>query len=89
MPFASIVGSHLCSSAEILSVNQMIDAGSLHVDAPFVGEWAQAPALHQAMWENRLQEYCDGANKAVINHALPCTGLKTLQELQIEWSKQS
>jgi len=88
MPTATIIGTHLCNAAEIASLNRLIEAGSLHVDPPYLGAWETLPALHQAMWENRLPEATGGAFKSVINHALPEVGLKTKEELQASWAAQ-
>ena len=86
MPSASIIGTHLCNAAEVMGLTQMINAGKVQVPPPYLGSWEDTPMLHQAMWENRLPEATDGAAKAVINHALPAGGLKTLEELLSEWS---
>ena len=50
--------------------------------------WDDSAELHQAMWENRLPEATNGAVKTVINHALPMTGLKSLDELLAAWAIQ-
>ncbi|WP_019529298.1 AMP-binding protein [Dasania marina] len=89
MPTASIVGTHLCNAAEILGLNQMIDAGAVQVPEPYLGEWDEMENLHQAMWENRLPEVTNGAVKTVINHALPMHGLKSMDELLAAWAEQS
>ncbi|MBL4868630.1 MAG: acetyl-CoA synthetase, partial [Pseudomonadales bacterium] len=86
MPSASIIGTHLCNAAEVMGLTQMIDAGKVQVPKPYLGNWEDTPTLHQAMWENRLPEATGGAAKAVINHAIPTSGLKTLEELLSEWS---
>jgi hypothetical protein len=39
------------------------------------------------MWENCLPEVTQGAVKTVINHALPITGLKNMDELLAAWSE--
>ncbi|MGK0500383.1 MAG: acrylyl-CoA reductase (NADPH)/3-hydroxypropionyl-CoA dehydratase/3-hydroxypropionyl-CoA synthetase, partial [Oceanicoccus sp.] len=81
MPSATILGTHLCNAAEVLGLNQMIDAGAVNVPEPYLGEWDDSARLHQAMWENCLPEVTQGAVKTVINHALPITGLKNMDEL--------
>ncbi|MEH6549600.1 MAG: AMP-binding protein [Pseudomonadales bacterium] len=88
MPTASILGTHLCNAAEVLGLNQMIDSGAVNVPEPYLGPWDDAARLHQAMWENRLPEVTQGAVKTVINHALPMTGLKTMDELLAAWSEE-
>ncbi|MFT4568944.1 MAG: acrylyl-CoA reductase (NADPH)/3-hydroxypropionyl-CoA dehydratase/3-hydroxypropionyl-CoA synthetase, partial [Saprospiraceae bacterium] len=88
MPTASIVGTHLCNAAEILGLNQMIDAGAVQVPEPYLGQWGEMENLHQAMWENRLPEVTNGAVKTVINHALPIHGLKDMDELLAAWAEQ-
>ncbi|MCB1753401.1 MAG: acetyl-CoA synthetase, partial [Gammaproteobacteria bacterium] len=85
MPAAAIIGSHLNNAAEIVGLNAMIDAGSVRVPEPHLGAWTDLPALHQAMWENRLIEATGGAAKAVVNHALPEAGLKSRDALYIAW----
>ena len=64
----------------------MINAGAVTVPEPYLGQWDATATLHQAMWENRLPEVTDGAVKTVINHALPMTGLKSLDELLAAWA---
>lgn len=85
MPTASILGTHLCNAAEVLGLNQMINAGAVTVPEPYLGDWDDTALLHQAMWENRLPELTNGAVKTVINHALPMTGLRSLDELLAAW----
>jgi acrylyl-CoA reductase (NADPH)/3-hydroxypropionyl-CoA dehydratase/3-hydroxypropionyl-CoA synthetase len=87
MPTASILGTHLCNAAEVLGLNQMIDAGAVKVPEPYLGDWSDTAELHQAMWENRLPEATNGAAKTVINHALPMAGLKNLDELLAAWGE--
>ena len=87
MPSASIVGTHLCNAAEILGLNQMINAGAVKVPEPYLGEWDDSAKLHQAMWDNCLPEMTQGAVKTVINHALPIAGLKNMDELLAAWSE--
>ncbi len=89
MPSASIIGTHLCSAAEVLGLNRMIDAGVAQVPPAFLGDWETLPALHQAMWENRLPEMINGLANAVANHALPCAGLKSADELWAAWGTQA
>jgi acrylyl-CoA reductase (NADPH) / 3-hydroxypropionyl-CoA dehydratase / 3-hydroxypropionyl-CoA synthetase len=86
MPSAEILGTHLCNAAEIAALNRMIAAGLLPIDPPYLADWRELPAVHQAMWENRLPEYAKGAAKAVANHALPEAGLKTRDELYAAWT---
>ena len=85
MPTASIIGTHLCSAAEVIHLNQMIDAGAAQVPSTFLGDWDSLPAMHQAMWENRLPEMIGGKSNAVANHAVPVSGLKTVDELWAAW----
>lgn len=87
MPTATILGTHLCNAAEVLGLNQMIDAGAAKVPEPYLGEWDDIARLHQAMWENCLPEVTEGAVKTVINHALPMKGLKNMDELLAAWSE--
>lgn len=86
MPTATIIGTHLCSAAEVIGLNNMIDSGAVQVPETFLGDWETLPALHQAMWENRLPEDTGGLSNAVANHALPMTGLKSADELWAAWS---
>jgi len=86
MPTASIIGTHLSNAAEIAGLNRVIASGAVKVPATHLGEWETLPALHQAMWENRLPEATGGASKAVVNHALPEPGLKSRDELLIAWA---
>ena len=85
MPGAEILGSHLCNAAEVVALNRMIAAGLLPIDPPYLAAWRELPAVHQAMWENRLPEHTGGAGNAVVNHALPEPGLKTRDELFAAW----
>ena len=87
MPTATILGTHLCNAAEVLGLNQMIDAGAAKVPEPYLGDWDDTSKLHQAMWENCLPEVTQGAVKTVINHALPMSGLKNMDELLAAWSE--
>lgn len=89
MPTAAIVGTHLCSAAEVIGLNRMIDAGAVQVPKTFLGDWDTLPALHQAMWENRLPEAIGGLSNAVANHALPMAGLKSADELWAAWSNST
>ena len=86
MPSATILGTHLCNAAEVIGLNQMINAGAVTVPEPYLGAWEDTATLHQAMWENRLPEVTNGAVKTVINHALPMTGLKSLDALLAAWA---
>ncbi|MDJ0894609.1 MAG: AMP-binding protein [Alphaproteobacteria bacterium] len=86
MPSAAILGTHLSNAAEIAGLNRMIASGALRVPPPYLGRWDELPALHQAMWENRLVEATGGAAKAVVNHALPEPGLKTRDALYAAWA---
>jgi acrylyl-CoA reductase (NADPH)/3-hydroxypropionyl-CoA dehydratase/3-hydroxypropionyl-CoA synthetase len=87
MPTAEILGTHLCNAAEVAGLNRMIDAGMVRVEAPYLGAWAELPEMHQAMSENRLPEYANGAAKAVVNHALPEAGLKHRNDLLVAWAE--
>ncbi len=89
MPTASIIGTHLCSAAEVIRLNQMIDAGAVQVPVTYLGDWDTLPAMHQAMWENRLPEMIDGKSNAVANHAVPMPGLKTADELWAAWTLET
>jgi acrylyl-CoA reductase (NADPH)/3-hydroxypropionyl-CoA dehydratase/3-hydroxypropionyl-CoA synthetase len=86
MPSASILGTHLCNAAEVIKLNRMISSGAVSVPEPYLGDWDDTAQLHQAMWENRLPEATGGAVKAVINHALPRSGLRERDELLGAWS---
>ncbi|HUN52498.1 MAG TPA: enoyl-CoA hydratase-related protein, partial [Candidatus Sulfotelmatobacter sp.] len=86
MPSAEILGTHLCNAAEVAALNRMIAAGLLPIDPPYLAPWRELPAVHQALWENRLPEHAAGAAKAVANHALPEAGLKTRDELYAAWA---
>lgn len=86
MPTAAIVGSHLSNAAEIVALNRMIARGALNLDPPCLVAWADLPAAHQAMWENRLTDYTGGAASAVVNHALPEAGLASRDELYAAWT---
>ncbi|MBN8493580.1 MAG: zinc-binding dehydrogenase, partial [Burkholderiales bacterium] len=81
MPSASILGTHLCNAYEVTRMNDMVAAGLLEVTEPTVVPWAQLPAAHQAMWDNRHQ----GANY-LVNHALPATGLRGRDALFEAWA---
>jgi acrylyl-CoA reductase (NADPH)/3-hydroxypropionyl-CoA dehydratase/3-hydroxypropionyl-CoA synthetase len=80
-PTTSILGTHLCNAFEVTRMNDMIDAGLLDVTAPTVVPWAELPAAHQAMWDNRHA----GATY-LVNHALPAPGLRTVDELYEAWA---
>ena len=84
----TIVGTHLCSAAEVIGLNKMIDAGAVQVPKTYLGDWDSLPDLHQAMWENRLPEMIGGLSNAVANHALPVTGLKSVEELWAAWNSE-
>ena len=86
MPAAAIIGTHLSNAAEIAGLNRVIASGAVRVPATHLGAWDALPALHQAMWENRLPEATGGAAKAVVNHALPEAGLTSRDELLIAWA---
>ena len=81
MPSASILGTHLCNAHEVTRMNDMVAAGLLDVTEPTVVPWAQLPAAHQAMWDNRHQ----GATY-VLNHALPALGLRSRDALFEAWA---
>jgi acrylyl-CoA reductase (NADPH) / 3-hydroxypropionyl-CoA dehydratase / 3-hydroxypropionyl-CoA synthetase len=81
MPTASILGTHLCNAFEVTRMNDMIAAGLLEVTEPTLVPWAELPAAHQAMWDNRHQ----GATY-VVNHALPATGLRSRDALFEAWA---
>ncbi|MGQ9366875.1 AMP-binding protein [Azospirillum sp. ST 5-10] len=89
MPTAAIVGTHLCNAAEIAALNRIIASGAVRVPPVHLGAWETLPALHQAMWENRLPEVTGGAAKAVVNHALPEPGLTSRDELLIAWAARA
>ncbi|WP_051341665.1 AMP-binding protein [Azospirillum halopraeferens] len=89
MPTAAIVGTHLCNAAEIAALNRIIASGAVQVPAVHLGAWDSLPALHQAMWENRLPEATGGAAKAVVNHALPEPGLTSRDDLLIAWAARA
>lgn len=86
MPTASIIGTHLCSAAEIIGLNRMISSGAVQVPKTYLGDWQALPELHQAMWENKLPERIGGLSNAVANHAVPTTGLKSADELWAAWN---
>ena len=81
MPTASILGTHLCNAYEVARMNDMVAAGLLDVTEPTVVPWADLPAAHQAMWDNRHQ----GATY-VVNHALPALGLRGRDALFEAWA---
>ena len=41
------------------------------------------------MWRNRLPKYSGGHAKAVVNHALPETGLKDRDALFAAWAERA
>jgi acrylyl-CoA reductase (NADPH)/3-hydroxypropionyl-CoA dehydratase/3-hydroxypropionyl-CoA synthetase len=81
MPSASILGTHLCNAFEVTRMNDMVAAGLLDVTEPTVVPWADLPAAHQAMWDNKHQ----GATY-VVNHALPALGLRSRDALFEAWA---
>ena len=81
MPTAEIRGTHLCNSYEVTRMNDMIAAGLLEVTEPTMVPWADLPAAHQAMWDNRHT----GATY-VVNHALPEPGLRGKDALLEAWA---
>ena len=68
------------------SVRLVVYRGAVRVPPTYLGAWDELPALHQAMWEIRLPEATGGAPKAVVNHALPESGLTSRDELLIAWA---
>ena len=89
MPSAAILGTHLSNAAEIGALNGVIDSGMVTADPPYLTPWVELPAIHQAMWENRLPEYTGGIGQAVVNHALPEAGLKSRDELLTAWAARA
>lgn len=83
LPTANIWGTHLHNAYEVQKMNELINAGYLHVDKPFVVDEGGLSRAHQDMWENKHR----GANY-LFNHALPRLGLKTRDELYHAWSLQ-
>jgi acrylyl-CoA reductase (NADPH)/3-hydroxypropionyl-CoA dehydratase/3-hydroxypropionyl-CoA synthetase len=81
MPTASILGTHLTNAYEVTRMNDMISAGLLEITPPTVVSWAELPAAHQAMWENKHA----GANY-LVNHALPALGLRSKDALLEAWA---
>ncbi len=81
MPTAEIRGTHLCNAYEVTRMNDMIAAGLLDVTEPTMVPWADLPAAHQAMWDNRHT----GATY-VVNHALPEAGLRGKDALLEAWA---
>jgi acrylyl-CoA reductase (NADPH)/3-hydroxypropionyl-CoA dehydratase/3-hydroxypropionyl-CoA synthetase len=84
MPTATIAGTHLCNAYEVTRMNDLIAAGRLDVSEPMMVPWDDLPSAHQAMWDNTHA----GANY-VLNHALPCSGLKSRDELYQVWGAQN
>jgi acrylyl-CoA reductase (NADPH)/3-hydroxypropionyl-CoA dehydratase/3-hydroxypropionyl-CoA synthetase len=83
MPTATIAGTHLCNAYEVTKMNEMIAAGRLEVSPPAVVPWEKLPVAHQSMWDNAHA----GANY-VLNHALPRAGIRSRDELYLEWAAQ-
>jgi acrylyl-CoA reductase (NADPH)/3-hydroxypropionyl-CoA dehydratase/3-hydroxypropionyl-CoA synthetase len=81
LPTANIWGTHLSNAYEVQKMNELVDAGLLQVSDPLVVPFAEGPAAHQEMWENRHR-----ASNYVLNHALPELGLKTKDELYQAWA---
>ncbi|HVZ74841.1 MAG TPA: AMP-binding protein [Polyangia bacterium] len=84
LPTANIWGTHLSNAYEVQKMNELVDAGLLNVSEPLVVPFADGPAAHQEMWENKHR-----ASNYVLNHALPEMGLKTKDELYQAWSVRS
>jgi acrylyl-CoA reductase (NADPH) / 3-hydroxypropionyl-CoA dehydratase / 3-hydroxypropionyl-CoA synthetase len=82
MPTANIWGTHLSNAYEILRLLDEISAGMLAITEPVFVDWPDLAEAHQAMWENRHA----GATY-VVNHALPCPGIKTKDELYEAWAE--
>jgi acrylyl-CoA reductase (NADPH) / 3-hydroxypropionyl-CoA dehydratase / 3-hydroxypropionyl-CoA synthetase len=80
MPTAQIFGTHLSNAYEITRLNEELQSGTLTVSEPLLAAWHELPAVHQAMWENRHR-----AANAVVNHALPRSGLRSKDELLQVW----
>ena len=81
MPTVNIWGTHLSNAYEIVRLNDEISAGLLEVTEPMLCEWDKLAQAHQAMWENR-----HAGAAYVVNHALPCAGLKSRDELYEAWA---
>jgi len=81
MPTAKIFGTHMSNAAEVLELNDMIEAHSIEVSQPLAIDFDGLPNAHQEMWENKHQ-----ASIYVCNHAIPKSGLKTKEELFLAWS---
>jgi acrylyl-CoA reductase (NADPH)/3-hydroxypropionyl-CoA dehydratase/3-hydroxypropionyl-CoA synthetase len=81
MPTANIWGTHLSNAYEVQKMNELLNAGFLHVDEPFVVDEFELAQAHQDMWENKHK----GANY-LFNHALPRMGLKTKDDLYHAWA---
>ena len=81
MPTTEIRGTHLCNAYEVTRMNDMIAAGLLEVTEPTMVPWADLPAAHQAMWDNKHS----GATY-VVNHALPEPGLRGKDALLEAWA---
>ncbi|MCO6441609.1 MAG: enoyl-CoA hydratase/isomerase family protein [Nitrococcus mobilis] len=88
MPRARIVGTHLCNAAEAEAVRRLIEMGIIEVPTVHLFDWRECPTAHQAIWESRLASATGGADKAMLNHALPGTGLKNADELAVRWGNQ-
>ena len=81
MPTAQIFGTHLCNAAEVVRMNEAVSGGLLAVTEPVAVPFAELPAAHQAMWENR-----HAGGSYVVLLALPEAGLKTKEELLAAWA---
>lgn len=87
MPTAAIHGTHLANAAEVLEVKRLLEAGVVEVPPVHLFAWSEAPEGHQAIWENRLVEMTGGKGKALLNHALPVAGIRTVDELGMRWGR--
>ncbi len=83
MPTAKIFGTHMSNAAEVVALNELIEAHSIDVSEPLAIDFDDLPKAHQEMWENKHQ-----ASVYVCNHAIPKMGLKTKEELFLAWSHQ-
>jgi len=85
MPGAGIVGTHLSNAAEAQAVSRVVSSGTVGAPEVHLFDWEQCPEAHQALWDNRLPELTGGARKAVLNHALPSRGIRSVDELLVRW----